>query len=89
VRAAEDFFARYPAPARDLLEGVLIAAAAALLQRARVVAPRELHEGLAQFVEGKRSQTRLGDEGRRALADGRIRGVPPFYMASLGLMEDL
>ncbi|HYN02896.1 MAG TPA: hypothetical protein VE359_10660, partial [Vicinamibacteria bacterium] len=51
VRAAEDLFGRYPVPARDLLEGVLIGAAAghregrrydtaaALLERARAVAP--------------------------------------------------
>ena len=51
LQAAEDLFGRYPVPARDLLEGVLIGAAeghregrrydaaAAVLERARVVAP--------------------------------------------------
>ena len=51
VRAAEDLFGRYPVPARDLLEAVLIGAAAghregrrydaaaALIERARAVAP--------------------------------------------------
>jgi hypothetical protein len=55
----------------------------------RGVAPRELHEGLAQFMEGKRIQTRLGDEGLRALADGRLRGVLAFYLSALGLVENL
>ena len=55
----------------------------------RGVAPRELHEGLAQFMEGKRFQARLGDEGMRALADGRLRGVSAFYLSALGLVEDL
>ena len=55
----------------------------------RGVAPREIHEGLAQFVEGKRSQTLLGDEGLRALADGRLQGVGGFYVSALALVEDL
>jgi hypothetical protein len=55
----------------------------------RGIAPRELHEGLAQFMEGKRSQARLGDEGLRALADGRLPGVVGFYMSALGLVESL
>ncbi|MFN8091259.1 MAG: hypothetical protein U0599_03335 [Vicinamibacteria bacterium] len=52
-------------------------------------APREVQEGLAQWTEGKRSETMLGDRGMRALADGRIRGVTGFYLASLVLVEDL
>ena len=52
-------------------------------------APRELHEGLAQFMEGKRFQARLGEEGSRALVDGRLRGVGAFYLSALGLVEDL
>ena len=52
-------------------------------------APRELHEGLAQFMEGKRFRVQLGEEGSRALADGRLRGVGAFYLAALGLVEDL
>jgi tetratricopeptide (TPR) repeat protein len=53
------------------------------------VAPREIQEGLAQWTEGQRSETMLGDGGMRALADGRIRGVTGFYLASLVLVEDL
>lgn len=53
------------------------------------VAPREIQEGLAQWTEGLRSETMLGDRGMRALADGRIRGVTGFYLASLVLVEDL
>jgi tetratricopeptide (TPR) repeat protein len=53
------------------------------------VAPREVQEGLAQWTEGLRSETMLGDRGLRALADGRIRGVTGFYLASLVLVEDL
>ncbi len=54
----------------------------------RGLAPREVHEGLAQYMEGKRiSQL---DEGRlRALADGRLRGVSGFYFSALWLVEDL
>jgi hypothetical protein len=55
----------------------------------RGTAPRELHEGLAQYMEGKRLQARLGDEGLRALADGRVQGVPAFYLSALGLAESL
>jgi tetratricopeptide (TPR) repeat protein len=55
----------------------------------RGLAPREVHEGLAQLMEGKRSQALLGEEGLRALADGRLRGVGAFYLSALGLVEDL
>jgi tetratricopeptide (TPR) repeat protein len=55
----------------------------------RGVAPRELHEGLAQFMEGQRFHARLGDKGASALADGRLRGVGAFYLSALGLVEDL
>ena len=55
----------------------------------RGLAPREMHEGLAQLMEGKRSQELLGEEGLRALADGRLRGVGGFYLSALGLVEDL
>lgn len=55
----------------------------------RGIAPRELHEGLAQLMEGKRSETLLGEEGLRALADGRIQGVGGFYLSALGLTEHL
>jgi hypothetical protein len=53
------------------------------------VAPREIQEGLAQWTEGRRSEEMLGEGGLRALADGRVRGVTGFYLASLVLVEDL
>jgi hypothetical protein len=55
----------------------------------RGIAPREVHEGLAQLMEGKRTQALLGEEGLRALADGRLSGVSGFYLSALGLVEDL
>jgi hypothetical protein len=53
------------------------------------VAPREIQEGLAQYMEGKRIGDLLGEDGLRALADGRLRGVPGFYATSLALVEHL
>jgi hypothetical protein len=53
------------------------------------VAPREIQEGLAQYLEGKRTESLLGEPGLRALADGRLRGVPAFYASSLALVEYL
>jgi hypothetical protein len=51
-------------------------------------APRELHEGLAQYMEGRRIAQL--DEGRlRALANGQLGGVSGFYFLSLWLVEDL
>ncbi len=55
----------------------------------RGLAPREIHEGLAQLMEGKRAEALLGDEGLRALADGRLQGVSGFYVSALALVEDL
>jgi len=55
----------------------------------RGAAPREIHEGLAQLMEGKRSERVLGDEGLRGLADGRIQGVTGFYLSSLSFVEYL
>src|SRR5262249_5774317 len=52
------------------------------------VAPRELHEGLAQYMEGRRLD-QLDADRKRALADGRLTGVAGFYFFSLWLVEDL
>jgi tetratricopeptide (TPR) repeat protein len=57
--------------------------------RTRGVAPRDLHEGLAQYVEGKRSEAILGPEGMRALADGRLTGVYGYYLGALSFVEYL
>ncbi|HXK11302.1 MAG TPA: hypothetical protein VMT70_16780 [Vicinamibacteria bacterium] len=53
------------------------------------VAPREIQEGLAQLMEGKRAETLAGEAGLRALADGRLQGVRGFYLSALSLVEDL
>jgi hypothetical protein len=55
----------------------------------RGAAPREIQEGLAQLMEGKRSESILGEGGLRALADGRIQGVGGFYLSSLAYVEYL
>jgi hypothetical protein len=55
----------------------------------RGTAPREVHEGLAQYMEGKRSANLLNAEQMRALADGRIVGVSGFYLGALSFVEHL
>jgi hypothetical protein len=57
--------------------------------RSRGIAPREVHEGLAQLMEGKRLETMLNREQRKALADGRIGGVMGFYLGALSFAEFL
>jgi hypothetical protein len=57
--------------------------------RSRGIAPRELHEGLAQFMESKRLESMLDRDQRKALADGRIRGVMGFYLGALSFTEFL
>jgi hypothetical protein len=53
--------------------------------RSAGLAPRELHEGLAQWMEGDR----VDDKSMRALVQGRFGAVHGFYLASLALVEDL
>jgi tetratricopeptide (TPR) repeat protein len=55
----------------------------------RGVAPREIQEGLAQLVAGKRVETLLTQDQLTALAEGRIRGVGGFYLQSLSFVEYL
>jgi tetratricopeptide (TPR) repeat protein len=55
----------------------------------RGVAPRDIHEGLAQYVEGKRVEAVLGATGLIALSEGRVSGVSAFYLSALGLVEQL
>jgi hypothetical protein len=55
----------------------------------RGVAPREIHEGLAQLMEGKRVERLLDDRALAALAEGRLGGVGGFYVASLSFVEFL
>jgi hypothetical protein len=78
------------ADAPDLDETVLHELTHAFVaDRSAALAPRELQEGLAQIVQGRRSATLLRDEGLRALADGRIGGVDGFYLAALVFVEEL
>ena len=53
------------------------------------IAPRDIHEGLAQYLEGRRLGEELTDEQIRALADGRVAGVAGFYLAALSYVEHL
>ncbi len=55
----------------------------------RGMAPRDLHEGLAQYLEGKRVDAVLGPGGLRALSEGRIPGVNGFYYSALAFVEQL
>jgi hypothetical protein len=57
--------------------------------RTRGIAPREIHEGLAQYMEGKRVARELSPPELAALADGRVRGVAGFYLGALSLVEHL
>jgi tetratricopeptide (TPR) repeat protein len=57
--------------------------------RSRGVAPREIQEGLAQLLEGKRVEDLLDETQMTALAEGRIQGVAGFYLASLSFAEYL
>ena len=53
------------------------------------VATREIQEGLAQFVEGKRVEDMLNDAELAALAEGRMQGAGGFYLASLSFTQHL
>ncbi len=55
----------------------------------RGVATREIQEGLAQLLEGKRVEDLLSDAELAALAEGRIRGAGGFYLASLSFTQHL
>jgi hypothetical protein len=55
----------------------------------RGTCPRDVHEGTAQFMEGKRVANVLSADHLRALADGRIGGVNGFYLGALAFVEHL
>lgn len=57
--------------------------------RTRGAAPRDVHEGLAQFMEGKRTDELLDQETRAALARGQIGGVAGVYLEALAFVEYL
>jgi hypothetical protein len=55
----------------------------------RGVAPRDEHEGMAQYMEGKRVDRILSPAQLHALAQGRARGVSGFYVEALAFVEFL
>jgi tetratricopeptide (TPR) repeat protein len=57
--------------------------------RTRGVAPRDIQEGLAQYMEGKRIGSELTPAQLKALADGRVGGVGGYYLAALSFVEHL
>ena len=57
--------------------------------RSRSLAPREIQEGLAQLMEGKRVEDLLDRRELEALAEGRVAGVGGFYMSALSFVEFL
>jgi tetratricopeptide (TPR) repeat protein len=73
------------------IDGVLLheLTHALIADRTRGRAPRDIHEGLAQYMEGKRTERLLKPEHLTALADGRIPGVHGFYLQALSYVEYL
>ena len=57
--------------------------------RSHGLAPREIHEGLAQYMEGRRIATELTPAQMGALAAGRIAGPVGFYLGALSFVEYL
>jgi hypothetical protein len=55
----------------------------------RGVSPRDVHEGMAQYMEGKRIASVLSADELRAVADGRMGGVGGFYFGALAFVEYL
>jgi hypothetical protein len=55
----------------------------------RGLAPHEIHEGVAQYMEGKRIASMLSPEQIALLADGRIVGVQGYYLGALSFVEHL
>jgi tetratricopeptide (TPR) repeat protein len=60
-----------------------------IAERTRGVATREIQEGVAQLMEGKRIERLLSAEELAALADGRFGGLHGFYMGALAFAEYL
>lgn len=59
-------------------------------ERTRGVAPRfPMHEGLAQYMAGRRVDSQLSSEQLGWLADGRIGGTQGAYLESLSFVEYL
>src|SRR6185436_14719070 len=60
-----------------------------VFDRTRGVAPRDIQEGLAQYMEGKRIASELNTQQLEWLADGRIQGVAGLYLGALSYVEYL
>jgi tetratricopeptide (TPR) repeat protein len=57
--------------------------------RTHGVAPRDIQEGLAQYMEGERVASQLTPEQLKWLGDGRVTGVRGSYLYSLAFVEYL
>jgi hypothetical protein len=60
-----------------------------LADRSKGICPRDVHEGLAQYMEGKRLASELSPAEITALVDGRLDGVHSFYYGGLSFVEYL
>jgi tetratricopeptide (TPR) repeat protein len=58
-------------------------------ERTRGVCPRLVHEGIAQYMEGKRLDTELTPQMAAAVADRNIGQVYAFYLGALSFVEYL
>ena len=57
--------------------------------RTHGVAPRDIQEGLAQYMEGERVASQLTPEQLKWLGDGRVAGVRGSYLYALAFVEYL
>jgi tetratricopeptide (TPR) repeat protein len=60
-----------------------------IYERSRGVCPRPIHEGLAQYMEGKRLDTELTPQMAAAVADQNVGQVYAFYLGALSFVEYL
>lgn len=60
-----------------------------IADRTHNLAPRDIHEGLAQYMQGKRLVRELNAEQMRRLADDGGRSVAGFYLGALAFVEHL
>jgi tetratricopeptide (TPR) repeat protein len=60
-----------------------------LADRSKGICPRDVHEGLAQYMEGKRLASELSPAEITALVDGRLDGVHGLYYGALSFVEYL
>ena len=60
-----------------------------IAERTRNLAPRDIHEGLAQYMQGKRLAQELNPEQMKRLADDGGRSVAGFYLGALAFVEHL